>query len=115
MPATTPLIAAMIGLRIETDTCRYRGTIRPCSRRPDSPRARRGSLQALALADALEQEHVRAGAEAAPGAGDDDRDDRAIRFRLRQRVLQLGAHAIGQALSCFGRFSVMIAAGSATS
>jgi hypothetical protein len=28
---------------------------------------------------------------------------------------ELRAHAIGQALSCFGRFSVMIAAGSATS
>ena len=30
-----------------------------------------------------------------PGAGDDDRDDRAVRLRLRQRVLELRAHAIG--------------------
>ena len=102
MPAQAPLMAAMTGFGIVV-VCHW-------WRRGAAVAA--GAVARAVAADALEHVHVRAGAEAPAGAGDDDRPHVGIGRRPRRAGRSSGVSSSPvQALRRSGRFRVRRATG----
>ena len=106
-PTAGPLIAAMIGFFELEDAQRHAAAAVAML----VERAARAAVVERAAAAA----EVGAGAERAPGAGDDDRAHRVVGIGAVEGVDQLAAIRSVNAFSFSGRFSVMVRTPSATS